>query len=193
MRKPFYLYLIIFVLFASTLACSSITNIGNQVNQAKETVQSVATQANQLVTEGAPLLETVQAVATENPNIVETVETVATDNPGALETAQAVATEGVNIGTAPADIPLVDKSTITNFFGMADLVSYTTNMDFQSVVSFYKSQMPTNGWSEDKSTTYEMSGTTSLGYTKDNKSAIVVITNDPTSNLILVVVTVTSK
>lgn len=193
MRTNTLRYSLFILLFASMLACQTISGIPNKVREVKETVGVVATIAKELSTQGAPLVETVQAIATDSPDLKETLEGLATENLEIVNTIEAIATEGFDIGEAPADIPLVDKSTITNFFGMKDLVSYTTTQDFQTVVDFYKAQMPISGWTEDTSTTYESQDTVSLGYTKDNNLAIVVISNQVSENLVLVAVTIVPK
>jgi hypothetical protein len=187
-------YFLFLLLLVTTLACGSITRRLQQVQEVKETVESVATFAKDLITESAPLIETVQAVATENLDIVETVEAVVTENPGIIETVEGIATQGFNLGNLPDDIPVVDQSTVSNFVSTGSTVFYSTSLDFQSVVDFYKSQMPANGWEEDTNMTFEMQGTSTLGYTKDNSSVAIVIYQDPANeNLTYVTVTIIPK
>jgi hypothetical protein len=192
-RKKYFRYLFILILLAATLACS-VTQRIQQVTEVKATVESIATVAKDLITESAPLIETVQAVATENPNVIETVQAIATENPNVVETVEGIATEGFSLGNKPDDIPVVDESTVSNFITTDTTIVYSTSLDFQSVVDFYKSQMPANGWAEDNSMTFEIQGTSTLGYTKDNNSAMVVIYKDPSSaNLTYVTITIVAK
>ena len=170
--------LLLLVLLFS-LACSSLTGISNRANEVKETAESVVTDAVSLATEGTPLVETAVAVITENPEIVQTIE--------------AIATEGLDMGTAPADIPVVDKSTIQNFYGSDTIVSYTTSQDFQTVVEFYKTEMPANGWETDPSMTFEVKNTATLTWNQVGRQAIVIITVNPVDNSTVVAITIQAR
>jgi hypothetical protein len=86
------------LLAAALLACSFVSNIGNQVGGALGTAQSVATQVDQ----ARDLMATGEAVATRaaESGLVQTAQAVATQvgQTGLDETAQAVATQFENSG-----------------------------------------------------------------------------------------------
>jgi hypothetical protein len=181
--------LILLILLIS-LACSTITAPVERVSDAKETVESVVTEAVGLATQGAPLIATAEAFATDSPGLIETVEAVVTENPGIVETVQAVATEGFSMGSGPDDIPVVDDSTVHNFFGSDTLVSYSTSQDFQTVVDFYKSEMPANGWEADSSMSFELKNTATLTWNQTNRQAIIIITVNPADQSTVVAITI---
>lgn len=76
-------------------------------------------------------------------------------------------------GQAPADIPMVDQK--DNLVTTEQSVSYDTTMASQDVVNFYKDQMPAQGWTEAEGG-ISFGGTTVINYTKDNRTAVVTIT-----------------
>lgn len=178
------------LLLLFSFACSSLTGITDRAGDAKETVESVVTEAVELATEGAPLLETVEAFATQAPDLQDTVEAVITDNPEIVETVEAFATEGLDLGDAPDDIPVVDESTIQNFYGSDIFVSYNTSQDFDTVVEFYKDEMPANGWEADSSLTFELKNTATLTWNQVDRRAIVVITVNPADDSTVVAITI---
>ena len=184
--------LLLLVLLFS-LACSSLTGISNRANEVKETAESVVTDAVSLATEGAPLVETAKAFTTEIPDLKDTAVAVITENPEIVQTIEAIATEGLDMGTAPADIPVVDKSTIQNFYGSDTIVSYTTSQDFQTVVEFYKTEMPANGWETDPSMTFEVKNTATLTWNQVNRQAIVIVTVNPIDNSTVVAITIQAR
>lgn len=201
---PIGLLLIVIVL---SLACNSLTDFTTRADEAVDTVESRVTEAIELVTEGAPFLETAQALGTEIPELKDTAEAFITDNPEVIgtvqafgtdipelkDTAEAIITEGIDEGEAPDDIPVVDEATITNFYGSDALVSYTTSQDYQSVVDFYKSEMPANGWEADSSMTFELKQTATLTWNQVDQKAIVVITVNPLDNTVFVAITIQGR
>jgi len=107
-RKQFFRWMLsLSLLVAASLACNFVTGIGNQVNEVRETAESVATNVEtgkDIVTTGqavatqvlgSELGQTVQAFATsQGPSILETVQNFSTsEGPGMLETVQAFATD----------------------------------------------------------------------------------------------------
>jgi len=181
---------LLLALLLISLACSTLSGLEQDAGNVKGTALSVVTDAVELATEGVPLVETAEAFATEVPGLKDTVEAVVTDNPEIVETVEAIATEGLDMGEAPDDIPVVDESTITNFYGSDALVSYITSQDFQTVVDFYKSEMPANGWEADSSMTFEIKNTATLTWNQVDRQAIVIITVNPADNTTLVAITI---
>ena len=205
MTKRTSLYLFTGFLLTFTLACSFLSNVTNQVSEVKDTAVSVATQ----VGEGQKWLGTARAVATEvgNSGLLETAQVYATQvgESGFLETAQAYATqEGpaiaetakaiatklpANTGDIPEDIPVVPGEN-SELFGSNELVSYTTGMDLSSVVDFYKTEMPNNGWEKGDQDSLETTNIAYLYFKKQGRSASVVISVNPLNNKTLVVITI---
>jgi hypothetical protein len=205
MIKRTLLYLFTGFLLSLTLACNLISNVSNQVNEVKDTAVSVATQvgegqkwlgtAKAVATEvgNSGLLETAQVYATQvgESGFLETAQAYATENgPGMIETAKAIATQiPSNTGEIPDDIPVVPGEN-EELFGSNELVSYTTGMDFNAVVDFYKTEMPNNGWEKGDQDSLETSNIAYLYFKKQNRSASVVISINPLTSKTLVVITI---
>lgn len=158
-----------------TLACQSISNIQDQVEEVQTTAQMAATQAIGLVTQAGDLATQAVLLATQGAPLLETASAFATQNPGLETTLQALPTTLAGQGDAPADIPVVDKSSMTLYYATKDSVSYATTQDFQTVVNFYKEQMPINGWSVDEGFSLETTNTAVYSYKKDNRTATLTI------------------
>jgi hypothetical protein len=177
-------------LLAMTLACGTIGEvISNQ--PAVQTVEAVASQADEL----GNLAETAQAVATEvdDSGLVETAEALATDvgDSGLVETAEAVATDvGLDLGEAPADIPLLDADP-NGLVATSALVTYTTARTADEVKAFYETELPANGWVLSEGTAYEFGDLYTVTYTKDGRSALLNITaaTDGGATLVSIVIT----
>ncbi len=102
---------------------------------------------------------------------------------GLVQTAQAAATE-VNVGgEAPADIPVMDNK--QNFFGSAQLVSYTTPSSFQDTLKFYRDEMTKQGWKESEGAV-ETQGAAVVTFTKADRTAVVTVTETGTDTTVLV-------
>jgi len=192
-RKSFRFLAVLIVLATATLACQSVSGVGNQVQEVQATAQAAAQQIQELATQAPQMIQTVEGLATEAPVLLATVQTIATENPGLAETAVAIATEGFSIGEAPADIPVVDRSSVTNFFGSDQVVSYVTTLDPESVVNFYKTEMPNNGWSSDPSMSFEQGNTTIISYTKTDQTATISITVNPSDQSTIVAIAIQAK
>jgi len=208
MNRSTYRFLLIFpFLLLLTLACRTISGIGEQVEDVKGTAQSVATQAVGIVTQGAPLVatlkaastqlpdldETVQAFTTENPEIIETLQAFSTQNPSLVQTVQAVATQGFHLGEAPEDIPLPAENEIRTFFASEDFISFSTSADYQSVIDFYKQNMPLAGWESDQGPSFELGPTALLTFQKPDKTAVISITNNTENNSTVVLIYINPK
>ena len=198
---------LLFLLLILSLACSTVTGVQRDAEDIKETAESMVTEAVELATEGLPLgetaqayatevpdlKETIQAYATEAPDLQETVEAVITEKPDVVKTVEAMATEGFNMGEAPSDVPVVDESTITNFYGSDSVVSYITTQDFETVVDFYKTEMPANGWEGDPSKTFEAKNTSTTIWNQTDRQSIVIITVNPVDNTTIVAITIQAR
>jgi hypothetical protein len=187
-QKKILISLIVLMLLF-TLSCSTLTNIGQHASQTRGTVEAAVTAAVQLASV-APLVETAQVLATNPPALRDTAVALITQNPEMVDMIEAIATRGIQFGTAPEDIPLVDEAMIHNFFGFEALVTYTTQVDFQTVLNFYNTEMPKNGWESDPSQTIETANSATSTWNKPDRQAIVRITINPADNSTVVAITI---
>jgi len=149
-----------------------------------KTAASFATQ------EGSQLLETARAYATqEGPGMIETLQALATDKgPEVKATLQAFATEqgpeivatakglvtqvAAETPVVPEDIPLVEgeRQHLTAILGM---VTYSTSLPYDDVLSFYLAEMPANGWELVSEGSYQIPNSAVLNYQKVDRKATV--------------------
>jgi hypothetical protein len=143
------------------------------------------------------LKNTIEAAATDFPDLAETMKAVATDNPGAMETISALGTRiagGSNgSGQVPEDIPMPDSSKVENLNVTNELITYSTSLDFKTILSLYKEQMPTNGWQANKDATMETGSTAMLVFDKPDRTATLIITGDSTNDKVSVVIQLSPK
>jgi len=89
--------------------------------------------------------------------------------------------------SAAADIPVMADATEQSTYG--DTMTYSSPSAFADVVSFYKSEMPNAGW-QASGTPTEMEGLEVLEFTKEERTASVMITWDESSQKTSVIITV---
>jgi hypothetical protein len=133
-RTSFRLGWLIAAFMLTALACTC-----GPLGQAQEglaTAQAIQTQAEGLATqvEESGILETAQAAASQ----------MATT--GALETAQPAGTQvgGGGLDQVPDDIPIYSENAGVQI--IAGVISYQAHADLATVIEFYKTEMPNNGW-----------------------------------------------
>jgi len=86
--------------------------------------------------------------------------------------------EAMESSSLPDDIPVPDGTTgVTNMFGM---ISFTSETAPEEVYAFYQEEMPNNGWTEVSADA--MSGLWMLEYTKDGRTANIMISEDDSGN-----------
>lgn len=200
------LYLFIFILLATSLACS-ISGLRQQAQGVEQTAQALGTEVKGIVTEGGSLIDTAQAIATEHPGILETVkaiatqgapiletiQAVATNNPELVQTAQALVTQGFGTGEPPTDIPIYNRDQAQNFFGTSQYITYITSSDYSTVLAFYKTEMLNNDWQYLQNASNEYANAAVLHYTKDTRTAIVNISLNPLNNTTVIMITIISQ
>jgi hypothetical protein len=155
----------------------------------EKTVQAFATN------QGPGLEQTIQAFATnQGPGLEQTVQAFITEGvPGLAGTVQALATQGGSTtGQAPQDIPLVE-GTKTNLVTSENFVTYLTSMDFKSVVSFYETQMPVNGWTKVEDESIQNDNSAVLVYDKPSRKATITLGVNPTDNSTVVAISISQK
>jgi hypothetical protein len=168
-------------------AQAAVTELGESGLAA--TIQAVIT------SEGPEIQQTLQAFATESgPDMLETAQAYITEQgPGLVETAQSYATQlASSSGEPPDDIPIIDRDTVQDLQVLESLVSYNTSLDFDSVVEFYKTEMPDNGWVKVDEGSFESDAATMLNFTKDARNVSVVM-NALSSDQIYVLISIQGK
>lgn len=222
-KQTLAIILLLFSIGFISIACSLFSGFSDKVNETKNTAISVATDAQEgqalagtakaIVTEMADseivataiamatdvkdsgYMETAQAyITSEGPGALETMQAFATEQgPALLQTGQAYVTEmSQSSGQAPSDIPIVSAEK-TMYFASEEMVSYFTTQDFQSVLSFYKSEMPNNGWTKVDQGWVENSNSAVIYFEKPDRSVSITLSINPMDNNTVVMVTITPK
>lgn len=94
--------------------------------------------------------------------------------------------EAVASGSLPEDIPVPDNAQeVSNAFGMITFSSPSTTAE---VADFYKTAMPENGWTE--VSVDDLSGMFMMDYSKDGRTASLMITADEDTGLTSVLIQV---
>ncbi|GAB4472792.1 MAG: hypothetical protein Kow0088_07650 [Anaerolineales bacterium] len=216
--KAMFKFLFPALLFFLSIACNLISSLSQEVEEVKSTVASVATDAleqqplatvhavatqlaeshlaetakaiaTQASQSGA--LETIQAITTEQaPGLVETMQAFLTQEAPALEeTAQALLTQIPPISPLPAeDIPIIEGEK-ENLVTTQSTISYLVAVPFADVLSFYKQEMPQNGWTIQESISQVQENSALLNYTKGNRIASISISFNPANQKTIVVIT----
>ncbi|MBP7686845.1 MAG: hypothetical protein KA765_03020 [Thermoflexales bacterium] len=104
---------------------------------------------------------------------------------------QPIAIEPPNdCGGTPEDIPVMTDATDESSFGT--MSTYSSASAFDVVVEFYKKEMVTKGWAAQEGG-LAMDGFAQLSFTKDTRTASVMITADKDKNVTTVMVTIETK
>ena len=156
------------LVLAVTLACGFFPNFQNIGDQVKERV-----------------LETVGGISTEVVgNIQSTADVVTGDiqltaealmgemSPEIQATLAAIPPD-INIGEAPADIPVLPDP--YGFAGGEKQVIYMTTTPLDEAVQFYRQEMPANGWQETEPSLV-LPKMAYINFEKDGRQAIITMT-----------------
>jgi hypothetical protein len=101
-------------------------------------------------------------------------ETTDVNEPFTIE----VPEEATESSSVPDDIPVPEGATgVNNMFGM---ISFTAETPPQEVFDYFQEEMPNNGWTE--ANAEAMSGLWMLEYTKDGRTANIMISEDDSGN-----------
>ncbi|MBI5566396.1 MAG: hypothetical protein HY870_15965 [Chloroflexi bacterium] len=93
-------------------------------------------------------------------------------------------------GGAPEDIPVMADATDQSAFGA--MSTYSSPSAFDAVVEFYKAEMVAKGWAAQEGG-MAMDGFAQLTFTKDNRTASVMITADKDKNVTNVMISTDEK
>ena len=219
-RKKLLITLLVSLLLSITLACNLISNMQGDLGAARGTAVAIATEARGFVTQveglatkvdASSVLATAEAFVTqEGPeaeatlkalgtkaaesNIYETAQAFITqEGPDLLATVQAIATQGLSPNDPPDDIPLVAQGNLKFLYATEATVSYQTDLDYQTVLEFYKQEMPANGWEADHEGSIETGYAAVLRYEKFDRSATVALGAVSNSQTTTVLITIYTK
>jgi hypothetical protein len=193
------------LIIAASLGCNLFSRVGQDVQEMKDTADAAVNQVKGIVTQAQGLataidesdfLQTAQAFATEQgPELLAQAQALATQahESGYLQTAQAKATEGVSFGQAPDDIPLVPEGSISNFFGSEMIVSFSSSLDFASVIEFYQREMPAHGWVHLQGDSSQTETTAVLKYEKGERSVSMAVNTNPLDKTTVVMIMIQSQ
>ena len=210
--------LTIFVGFS--LACESLSAISRDYNEARSTAGSIATQADQIITQAkgiatqlgdSEVVGTARAIATEQgPAVIATGQAFATQayEEGYLQTVEALVTQGSNellptfraVATQylypappPDDIPIITIGEVTNLFTNQTTVSYVVGLDLPPVIDFYQDLMPELGWTDVTDDNSILAEAAVLKFFKPERVATVTLTSNPLTQQTVVLITITSQ
>jgi hypothetical protein len=199
--KYFFRYmLLISLILAATMGCKLIENIRGTVQLASTGV-AVATDIGGMLTQIVPpgMEQTVQAgMPTFQAAITEVMPTLQSAITEIAPTLEAVTTQVyTSPSEVPSDIPIMPGET-SAFVGSPQAISYVTAAEFNKVLDFYKSEMPSKGWkSTDSGTEPSVAApgmsNVELHFEKDNRKATVMITEIPFVGQTTVVINLESQ
>ena len=187
-----YRYGWLILLLIAALACNAVGDVAEkagQVESVAKTAQALATAGQEIITqvEGSGIVQTAEAIG-----LMETMQAAITDIPeessDIVATAQAVLTEGA-YGEAPSNIPLVGGE-VNDFFGSNSLVSYTTPMDLDDVVDFYRDAMPNYGWDTGDDTTVLTSTYAVLSFKNADQRCTITLSLNPLNGDTIVLISI---
>ncbi len=203
MKRYQYGWILLFMGAAfSIMACGLLSDLADkaqQVENAAGTAKALATAGQEIVTQvsGSGVMQTALAYATqaEESGLMETAQAAIATLPGQSAdikaTAEAVITQGT-YGQAPANIPIFPGE-INAFFGSSSLVTYSAPTNVQSIVDFYRQQMPVYGWAPGGETTVITSSYAVLSYQNASQRVTITISATPLTSESLVVISVFSN
>jgi len=111
---------------------------------------------------------------------------------GDLEATVQAFQEGFGSDEIPPDIPVVDDIS-EMLFGSKDIVSYTTPMSMDSVISFYQNEMTEFDWEPKEDGTVVTDEAAVLQFEKPGRDAIVTLSVNPQDGYTYVMVTIQPK
>lgn len=179
--RSYMVWLVVIITITLACACPGIPNELLQAQDNIETAQAIITEIP--VDE---MMQTAQALATEMPieDMLGTVEGLASEMPVSpedlLQTASAGGLPLPGTGNEnkdlPQDIPIVGERN-DDLFSSKGLVNYTTSLDLNTVLDFYQSEMPTNGWQPTENEPIINPQTSVLYFEKPQRTAMITINN----------------
>jgi len=216
LKNQFKIVWLLIVLVGLSLACESLSAIGDDYNQARGTAGAIATQAQGIITQAEGIatqivdskaFETLQAIATQQGPAYQALATKAADE-GYLQTAealitqgssellptfQAVATQYLFRGPPPDDIPIISDGELTNLLTNQSTISYYVTVDLPQVVDFYQTTMPEHDWVDVTDSNLIKTDAAVLKFFKPEQVATITLTANPISQQTVVLIFIRSQ
>jgi len=219
-RKKILIALLVSLLLGITLACNLLSGVQGDMGAARGTAAAIATEARGFVTQveglateadarralttleafttqkGPEVEATLEALGTEaaEKGIYKTAQAFATQEGGdILATIQAIATQGLLPNNPPDDIPLVPQDSLNYLNATESIVSYLTDLDYQTILEFYKQEMPANGWEANPEGSVETGYAAVLRYEKIDRTATVALSAVSPGQTTTVLITIYTK
>lgn len=187
-----WLGFVLAILLGASLACSVLTGNGSTagtpaIPSPRPVLTATTTNANE--NESANANTNANTNANENGN--GNLNVNANENANENSNANANDNGSLIFANVPEDVPIINQE-VKDLLVTDQVVSFRTDVALADAVAFYKKAMPDNGWTADSATTVELAQVTTLGFKKDNRLAIVTISQDPTSAGSVVVIGLTA-
>lgn len=99
--------------------------------------------------------------------------------------------EAVDSGKPPEDIPIPENAKEVQVVAMMGMITFVSPATPAEVADYYKAEMPNNGWTE--SSAQEFDDLFMLDYSKDGKTASVMITKDEDTGKTTVMITIPTE
>jgi hypothetical protein len=191
-----WLGFVVAILLGASLACSAMPGIGaGRATPVIPSPRPVLTATTSSANENESANANTNANTNENGNLNVNANENANENSNANENGNGNANANDNgsliFANVPEDVPIINQE-VKDLLVTDQVVSFRTDVALADAVAFYKKAMPDNGWTADSATTVELAQVTTLGFKKDNRLAIVTISQDPTSAGSVVVIGLTA-
>jgi hypothetical protein len=160
------------------------SQVGGIVTQVD--VGALATQAGTMATQIGPMMSQVAPMMSEMaPQITEMMTQMAP-----LETQMAPLTTQLSTSEkdVPSDIPVMQGNK-NGFVASPQAISFFVGYDFKTVLSFYQTEMPKNGWTLVEAGTRVGDTDAELHFEKAGRKAVIVLATIPFVNQTTVVIT----
>ncbi len=217
--KNYFKIFFVSALIALTLSCNLFGGLQQELSEIKSTAENISGSEEYLGTAKAfitqaqdseaiktaqawatymsehPLVPTLEAVITEQaPGLQATLESFVTnEGPELQATAQTLLTQIPNaLSSPPPDIPKF-QGELENLIETKESISFITSSPLSEVTSFYKKQMPTNGWDFISKDSIESDIASVLSYGKDNRVATISISSNPKNQKTIVLIYIENK
>lgn len=166
-------------------ACNLVANLFNPtdrvISEVEEIVEDIDT--DQIESE-------IEALATQLPSQIPDLGEIGDLND--LEATVQAVQESFASGEKPADIPLVDEP-VEIIFSSAELLSYTTPLDLEKVLSFYQEEMPAHDWQRVDDGSMIMADAAILEFSKPDRNANITLSINPQDGSTVVMVAITGR
>jgi hypothetical protein len=177
------MYLTGILLIAS--ACNLVTRVFSPVDEVVSEIEELAEEV-----EIEDIEREIESLATELPSELPDIGDIG-DIEDLQETAQAFQ-EGFDTGELPPDIPVVDEP-VEIVLSSEEFLSYTTPLEFETVLTFYQEKMIEYGWEPNEDEPMIMGEMAVLQFNRPDREAVISLGTNPQDGTTFVMVNVQSK